>query len=74
MSEQQLTLRQRMVPVAILLASAFMVWGLGYAGTSDYEQAVADQALYCQMVEEGVWPKEPGRSCESDSERHVASL
>lgn len=34
-----------------LLASCFLI-----VGTMDYQDARVEQAHYCQMVEEGVWP------------------
>ena len=74
MSTQQLTFKQRMVPVAIVLASAFGAFGFGFAGTGDYEQAVADQEWYCQMVAEKTWPSDPARPCAPESEQHVANL
>lgn len=65
---------------ALLVAGAYLAF-VGWVGASDYDQAVADQAFYCQMVEEGAWPKDPARGCpatEPASEplvvRNIASL
>lgn len=74
MSTQQLTFKKCMVPVAIVLASALGTVVLGFPGTGDYEQAVADQAWFCQMVEEETWPSDPARPCNTESEQHVANL
>jgi hypothetical protein len=35
---------------AIIIASLFLV------GTSEYEDALADQQIYCKNVSKGVWP------------------
>lgn len=56
---------------------ALILGGLGMVGTGDYEQAVADQALYCRMVAEGAWPESPDYQCEQpaqDDPEHLASL
>ena len=73
MSTEQLTLSGWKVPAAILLVSAFVAFGYGQTGASDYEQAVADEAFYCQMVSEGAWPATPDHPC-PESAPHVATL
>lgn len=74
MDTQQLTFKKCMAPVGIVLVSAILAIGFGVAGNGDYEQAVADQALYCQMVQEQVYPSDPARPCDTESEQHVATL
>lgn len=74
MSTEQLTLSGWKVPVAILLVSAFGAFGVGYTGAGDYEQAVANAAFYCQMVDEEAWPALPDEHPCPESAPHVATL
>ena len=36
--------------IAVIIASMFLV------GTSEYEDALADQQIYCENVSSGAWP------------------
>lgn len=47
------------------LLAALLIGGIDRITSNDYEQAVADAALYCDMVAQGAWPNEPGRGCPS---------
>jgi hypothetical protein len=40
--------------IAVIIASMFLV------GTSEYEDALADQEAYCKNVSDGVWPDYKG--------------
>ena len=40
--------------IAVIIASMFLV------GTSEYEDALADQEVYCKNVSDGVWPDYKG--------------
>lgn len=45
------------IPVA-LIAACLVV--LGIVGQMDYEDALAEEANYCKMVRDGVWPDYDG--------------
>jgi len=47
---------------------ALLVGGYGMASSADYEQEIADQALYCQMVTDGAWPDSPDHHCLRDDQ------
>ncbi|QSL90433.1 hypothetical protein [Pseudomonas atacamensis] len=74
MSTTKLTLSGLKVPAAIFLVSAFVAFGVGFTGKGDYEQAVADAAFYCQMVDEKAWPALPDDHPCPESAPHVATL
>lgn len=40
-----------------------VVTAYGWVGQADYDQAVADNQLYCQMVEQHLWRKQSNRQC-----------
>lgn len=40
--------------IAVIIASMFLV------GTSEYEDALADQQIYCKNVSDGAWPDYKG--------------
>lgn len=42
---------------------AFAVAAYGWVGESDYEQALANTQLYCQMSDSGAWPVRPELNC-----------
>jgi hypothetical protein len=44
--------------IAVIIASMFLV------GTSEYEDALADQEVYCKNVSDGVWPDYKGSYAE----------
>jgi|DEB0MinimDraft_3_1074331.scaffolds.fasta_scaffold06013_1 hypothetical protein len=45
--------------IAVIIASMFLV------GTSEYEDALADQEVYCKNVSDGVWPDYKGLYAEA---------
>lgn len=45
-----------------LLAGA-MIASYGWIGESDYEQQLANTAMYCEMSDEGLWPVRPDLNC-----------
>lgn len=42
---------------------AFLLAAYGWVGNTDYEQAQASAALYCQMSDRGAWPPRPELNC-----------
>lgn len=46
----------------LLMAVLYLLLVAGLGG-SDYDQAVADHAWKCQMINEGVWPHDPAVHC-----------
>jgi len=54
---------QKFGPIACLLSGVAIAMCYGLVGKGDYEQAVADQKLDCQMVQIGAWPKRSEEKC-----------
>jgi len=52
-----------------LLLGVFIAFAFGAAMTMSYDDAVADQAEYCGMVESGAWPdfRGVGEACKGES-------
>lgn len=46
----------------LLMAVLYLIV-VAVLGGSDYDQAVADHEWACQMISEGVWPKDPMVDC-----------
>lgn len=46
--------------LTIAAAALAMLAAFGFAGQMDYEDALAQQALYCDNVKSGVWPDYEG--------------
>jgi len=40
-----------------------LVTGYGWVGDSDYQEALAGAAFYCQMAGNGDWPPRPELNC-----------
>lgn len=54
------------VKKAILIAAIILIIGL--VGQSDYEEELAAQRHYCNMVESGAWPPfNPETNCDMES-------
>lgn len=45
------------------LLGGMLIAGYGWVGQSDYENEVAYQELYCQMVRDDLWEPKPGMIC-----------
>lgn len=78
MSTEDLKRKRRYINGGALLAvGAFLAFVLSVGG-SDYDEAVAYEAFYCQMVDEGTWPPVEGHQCPEKPEplvaRNIASL
>lgn len=57
--------RKGMMFFAVGLLGSLLVGGLSHVVKGDYEQAVADAQFYCDMVDQGTWPPDADRGCES---------
>lgn len=63
MNQQNATAPKRINPTALFLAGVALALCYGLVGKGDYEQAVADQKLHCQMEKMGAWPKRFEEKC-----------
>lgn len=58
--------------VIALLGGMALAIGFGTAGTTDYDQALADAAMRKVMSEQGLWPKTQGGQMVATVERQSA--
>ena len=45
-----------MIKIYSITALLFFLAAVAISGAGDYEQELADQAHYCEMVKDGLWP------------------
>ncbi len=50
------------------LLGAFVVDRIDLYDVSDYQQAVADEAFYCTMAEQGAWPRTADHPCPNQAD------
>lgn len=55
-----------MFSAGVLIALFF--GGYAMIGATDYEQALADEAFYCSMAEQGAWPRTAEHPCPNGSD------
>lgn len=63
MNAQQLKRVRLAIWAGGLLMAGLYLLVVGVLGGGDYEHAVAEHEWACQMISEGVWPKDPSIHC-----------